>query len=87
LVVKDEAVFNDFNWKKNQLSFKIKSSLTHTNGLTCMIPYLYNGKKINKIAGNGITQSYSAKTIKGFEYALLTIKPGYNYSIVVSYFP
>ena len=41
-----------------------------------MVPYLYNGKKINKITGNGITKSYSVKTIKGFAYALFTIKPG-----------
>lgn len=85
LKAKDEATFNDFNWANNQLSFKIKSSLTHTNGLTCMIPYLYNGKKINKITGNGITQSFSVKSIKGFDYAMVTIKPGLDYNFEVSY--
>jgi len=49
LKAKDEAGFTDINWANNQLSFKIKSSLTHSNGLSYMIPYAYNGKKINKI--------------------------------------
>ena len=85
LKAKDEATFTDIKWTKNHLSFKIKSSLTHENGLTCMIPYLYNGKKINKIASNGVSQSYILKSIKGFNYAMLIIKPGLNYSMVASY--
>lgn len=85
LKAKDEATFTDIHWTNNHLSFKIKSSLRHSNGLTCMVPYMFNGKKINKITGNGVTQSYSIKSIKGFDYALLTIRPGFNYSIVVNY--
>ena len=85
LKAKDEATFTDINWANNQLSFKIKSSLKHSNGLTCMVPYLYNGKKINKITVNGVTQSYSVKLIKGFDYAMLTIKPGATYNLVISY--
>jgi hypothetical protein len=85
LKAKDEAVFTDINWAKDQLSFNIKSSLTHTNGLTCMVPYVYNGKKISKITVDGITQSYPVKSIKGFDYAMITVKPGVNHNLVIDY--
>ncbi|MEP7110469.1 MAG: hypothetical protein ABI760_20915 [Ferruginibacter sp.] len=85
LRAKDEASFTDINWANSRLSFKIKSSLTHSNGLSCMVPYLYNGKKIKKITGNGAAQSYSIKTIKGFDYAMLTIKPGFTYNMEIIY--
>ena len=85
LKAKDEATFTDINWTNNQLSFKIKSSLTHSNGLCCMIPFVHNGKKISKITANGVIQSYSVKMIKGVEYALLTIRPGYDYNIVINF--
>lgn len=87
LKAKDEASFTDIKWSRNQLTFNIKSSLTHTNGITCMIPYKYKGNKINKIRINGRTQSFAVQSIKGFEYALVTNKPGSDYSIVVSYVP
>lgn len=85
LKAKDEAGFTDINWKNNQLSFKIKSSLTHSNELSYMVPYIFNGKKINKITSNGLTQSYSESRIKGLEYAMITIKPGFNYTIEINY--
>jgi hypothetical protein len=86
LKAKDEAIFTDIKWEDNkQLSFKIKSSFTHSNRLSYMLPYKFNGKKISKITSNGIRQPYSVKLIKGFDFALLTMKPGFNYSIVISY--
>lgn len=85
LRARDEATFTDISWKSNQLSFSVKSSLAHSNGLTLTVPYMYNGKKIGKITSNGAAQSYSIKSIKGYDYALVTIKPGFNYSLVVSY--
>ncbi|MEP6514394.1 MAG: hypothetical protein ABJA79_11020 [Parafilimonas sp.] len=86
LKAKDEATFTNIEWKvNNQLSFKIKSALKHSNELACMIPYLFNGKKINEITIEGRKQSYKVEQVKGFDYALLTIKPGSAYSIVVKY--
>ncbi len=85
LRVKEEASFTDINWTDNQLSFKIKSSLTHDNGLSCLLPYAYNGTAINKITVNGVTQPLSVKSIKGYKYGMVTIKSGFNYSLVVSY--
>ena len=67
------------------LSFKIKSQITHSNGLSCLVPYIYNGKKTGKITSNGLTQFWSIELIKGFEYAWLSIGPGSDYSVVIAY--
>jgi hypothetical protein len=85
LKAKDEATFTAIKWSNSRLSFKIKSSLTHRSRLTYMIPYRYQGKKINKITSNGETQLYSVKLIKGVDYAWLTTSPGSDYNIVVNY--
>ena len=85
LRAKDEATFTDINWANNKLSFKIRSSLAHSNELTCMVPSSYNGKKIRKITCNEISKSYSVKTIKGYDYALFTVKPGLSYNLEASY--
>ena len=50
LLAKDEARFTNIQWLNNHLSFTIESSLKHANGITCLIPYLYNGKKVNEIS-------------------------------------
>src|SRR5450755_2064069 len=39
LEAKDEATLTGINWVNNRLSFKIRSSIKDSNGLTCMVPY------------------------------------------------
>ncbi|MEP7318943.1 MAG: hypothetical protein ABI921_09370, partial [Panacibacter sp.] len=86
LKAKDEAVFTNIKWSdNNRLSFKIKSALNHSNNFTCMVPYRFNTKKIIEITVNGLKQSYLINQVKGFDYAFLTIKPGADYSIEVTY--
>ncbi|MFT3705314.1 MAG: hypothetical protein QM802_23300 [Agriterribacter sp.] len=85
LKAKDEASFNDVSWRNNVLSFNIQSSLTHTNDIAYLIPLRYQGKKINKITSNGKSQHFVVRSIKGYQYALVTIKPGSSYSITVNY--
>ncbi len=86
LRAKDEATFNNIEWEANKkLSFNIKSAFTHNSQLTCMIPYLYNGKKIYEITINGKKQFSSIKYVKGFAYTFLAIKPGTDYRIAVYY--
>ncbi|MEO6546391.1 MAG: hypothetical protein ABIN94_00265 [Ferruginibacter sp.] len=87
LKAKDEAVFNDIKWSNGQLVFKIKSSLTHSNQLTSMIPYKHKGKKISSVKINGVSATYAVKLIAGFEYALVSVKPGADYNVVASYLP
>jgi hypothetical protein len=82
---KDEATFNDIRWDNNQLSFRIKSSLEHADGLTCMIPYTYNGENISNITVNGITQSFIVRSVKGFKYAMITVKSGFSYDLIINY--
>jgi len=85
LRARDEASFNDITWKKNKFSFNIKSSLTNTNDITCMIPFMYGGKKIIEITSNGVSRNFAVRFIKGYEYALVTMKPGSMYGIAVTY--
>ena len=85
LKAKDEAGFTDIHWSNGVLSFKIKSSLKHSNKLACMIPYHYHGKRINKVTVNGAGQSYAIRSIKGSDYVMLTIRPGLNYSLTAHY--
>lgn len=82
---KDEASFNNITWQNNTLSFNIKSSLLHTSNLSYLIPFTSNGKKISKITSNGEDQQYLVRSIKGRDYALLTIKPGMAYKVIASY--
>lgn len=86
LKAKDKAVFTNIEWTgNNRLSFKTKSALNHSNNFTCMVPYLFNTRKIIKISANGIKHDYVVKQVKGFDYAFLTIRPGFDYSIEVTY--
>jgi hypothetical protein len=83
--VKDDAIFSDIIWWNSKLSFEVKSAFTNNNKLAIMIPYLYDGKKINEIIIDGIRYHSFLKRVKGFDYAFLTIKSGVPYSIVVTY--
>jgi hypothetical protein len=85
LKAKDQATFSNLSYTNEQLSFKIKSSITHSNQLACMVPYLFNEKKINEVTINGIRQSIFLKHVKGFDYLFLTVKPGNDYDVVVTY--
>ncbi len=85
LQAKDAATFTGINWANDRLSFKIQSLINHSNGLTCMVPYLYNGKKVTKISVNGVTQPHSVMLVKGTYYAMLTIRPGSSDNLVVYY--
>lgn len=83
--MKDEATFTDINWSNNRLSFNLNSSLKHSNGLTFMIPYKYGNLKINGITLNGKDTRFINKSVKGSDYAFITVKPGVNYSFIVTY--
>jgi hypothetical protein len=87
LRAKEEATFWELRWNGNQLSFTLRSSLHHSNGLTWLVPYRFRGKPIKRIQANGAEQSYSVKQIKGIQYAMLSVKPGETYSVVIRYTP
>jgi len=85
LRAKEETTINDITWIGNQLSYTLRSALSHENGISCLIPYMFNSKKIVDIKMNGNPCNYIIREIKGRSYALVTIKPGAVYSFVIKY--
>ena len=85
LKAKDAASFDDLNWSGNTLTFDIKSPLSAGHGITCMIPASHGGKRISAIENNGEKLRTALQSIKGTEYAFVTVKPGANYRLKVTY--
>lgn len=85
LKMRDEAKFSDIKWRGNILSFAFCSSLDHSNGITIMVPFEHNDMKAEELTLNGSPAEYSVRTVKGKQYAFLTVKPDLNHSITVKY--
>lgn len=85
LRMKDEATFNDLTWSDNKLTFGIRSSIKNDRGLTCLVPLAHDGKRIHKVVCDGADQPYSIKSVKGVQYAWLTVRPGSDYRMAVYY--
>jgi len=85
LKMKDEAVFSGFDWSNDQLTFKLSSSIKNSNGLTFLLPVKHENKIIRQIIVNAEERKFEKMTIKGFEYALITIFPGNDYNISIKY--
>ena len=85
LKMKDEASFTNISWSDNQLSFTLNSSLKHGNGLTIMIPANHGDKEITGISKDNKDIQFAIRSVKGSEYAFVTVKAGANYSFLVSY--
>jgi hypothetical protein len=85
LKAKDEASFANVVWSGNALSFEIKSALKHERGITCLIPAVFNGARINHVTIDGEEQNFAIRSMKGNDYAWLTVKPGAGYRVVAGY--
>ncbi len=85
LVAKDKASFTNINWSGNRLSFTINKTSGSGSVLTCLVPYRYQGKKINTLMNGGVLQRYLIRVIKGSEYALVKVNPGFTNNIEVKY--
>ena len=85
LKMKDEASFDKISWSDNGLSFRITSSLTHENGLTFIVPAIYNDKNITSIIVNGNNYNFIIKSIKSLMYAFVTVNGGMSYFVNVKY--
>jgi hypothetical protein len=85
LNAKDKASFTNINWSANKLSFTINTPLNFSSGLTYLIPYRLEGKKIFKIMENGLLKTYLIRIIKGSEYAMVKINPGFKNNVEVNY--
>jgi len=85
LQAKDEARFTEIQWNNNELSFILKSGLSHPNGITIMLPGVFEGRKIRSITEKDAAQTYRLQKIKGVEYAMLTVQPGSDHAIKANY--
>jgi O-glycosyl hydrolase len=85
LKVKEEASFNDIKWDGSRMSFTIHSSLAHESGVTCMLPYVVDGRKVKKATVDGAAVHPLTRRVKGYEYAMVTVKPGIDHRVVISY--
>lgn len=87
LKMKDEASFSDFEWINNRLSFTLNSSLKHSAGFTVLIPetHTHGKNKIKRITRDQNDQTFVVKSIKGNNYALVTVEPGHTYHFSVEY--
>jgi len=83
--MRDEAKFSDITWRNDKLSFNLNSSLKHSSGLTCMVPFNSGDKKVKDITSNGKNAPFFKRTVKGSDYAFISVEPGASYSIVVRY--
>lgn len=83
--MKDEASFTRISWVNNKLAFDINSSLKNSNGLTFMVPAKYEGLRIKKISLDGNDDRFITRSVKGSEYALVTVESGIKHSIIVNY--
>jgi hypothetical protein len=83
--MKDEASFTRISWVNNKLAFDVNSSLKNSNGLTFMVPAKYEGLRIKKISLDGNADRFITRSVKGSEYALVTVESGIKHSIIVNY--
>lgn len=83
--MRNEARFSDIEWRGSCLSFSVESASDLSSGLTVMIPYLYGKEKIEEINLNGKASEHSQLTVRGNQYAFLTVKPNLKHSITVKY--
>lgn len=85
LIAKDKASFTNMNWSGNRLSFTINTPSNYGSGLDYLLPYRYQGKKINTIMNGGVLQKYMIRIIKGSEYVLVKTIPRFKNNIEVNY--
>lgn len=85
MLMKDEATFSDIRWAGGQLRFKLASSVANENGLTFMLPVRYGSEEISRIVVNRENMPVNHKLIKGCDYAFVTVAPGNDYEVTVSY--
>jgi len=83
--MRDEASFSSISFSGNKMSFDLHSSLRHNSGLTVMIPFNYRENSIKRIECNGKEVAYTKRSVRGYEYAFLTVEPGADYSFKVAF--
>ena len=85
LKMKDEASFSDIEWSENTLTFNLSSAIPNPDGLTILLPADHGDLKISSVSIDGLIRQFEHRTIKGNEYASITVTPGKIYKISAGY--
>ncbi|HEX6891292.1 MAG TPA: hypothetical protein VF141_11370, partial [Chryseolinea sp.] len=85
LRAKEETIINDISLEDDRLKYSLRSTLAHENGITHLVPFLFNKKTISDVRANGNPYAYRVQEIKGRRYALITVNPGSVYSFEITY--
>ncbi len=83
--LRDEARFTNLRWSRNTLSFNLMFSDMQAEGISVLLPYEFNNKKIETINLDGFMNNFILRTVKGTRYAFLTVNNGGMKSISVKY--
>ena len=82
---RDEARFSNILLSGNKMSFDLNSSIMHLSSLTVMIPLNYRENPLKSIECNGKEVTYTKRSVRGYDYALLAVKPGADYSFKIAF--
>jgi len=57
----------------------------HKSGLTVMIPFNCRGNALKSIECNGKEVTYTKRSVRGYDYAFLTVEPGADYTFKIAF--
>jgi len=80
---RSQANFTNVHYGSDQLTFTLVIPKL-VNGLTIMIPSYFRGS-INSVEVNGTSHAYTLSTVKGMEYAFVTLNSQGSYSFSANY--
>jgi hypothetical protein len=69
------SVFGPISWAGNVLTFNVAAA-TGANGLQVMVPRRFGALTLGGVTRNGSPVAFTLETIKGIEYAFVTVAPG-----------
>jgi len=83
--MRDEARFTRIFWSDNTLSFSLHSSIKHSSGLAVMVPLKHSDNNLSVIECNGKEVKFIIRSVKGYDYAILIVEPGKDYSFRIAF--
>lgn len=81
---KDEATFDNIEFRNNVLTFDVHSSISFGHDLAVIIPYRFDNKTVSSVE-RGEKAAFDVVTIKGTAYVRILCRPGTNSHFAVHY--
>jgi hypothetical protein len=85
LKARDDAQFNNMQYADGKLTFTMHSSYATDTKITAMVPYSFNGSKVQSISVDGKNAAFTSWQVKGAKYAFISCEPGVSHQIIVTY--